>query len=284
MRKFLKVTGAVLIFGVVLLAALAVYGYFIEPARLVINETNLNVPNWDRELNGFKIVAISDIHGGSNSITEERLRSISDTVTSLNPDIVVLLGDFVSQRSRKQQILKMPIETIADNIKGMKAKYGVYAVIGNHDHWYDETKCRKELERVGFKVLENQTASFTVNNKTVTVLGIEDFWKRYKVEIKEPLSKIDPQENIIGITHNPDSFDLTPDTISLLVAGHTHGGQVNLPIIGAPVLVSKPENTKGKIEKDGRIMFVTTGIGTTGPPIRLGVPPEISVLNLYAAE
>lgn len=250
----------------------------------MINEVSLNVPNWSEELNGFKVVAISDIHGGSHTITEERILSIAEEINKQNPDIIVILGDFVSQVHDdvpiKKRELKMPIETIAKNLSGLKAKYGVFVVIGNHDWWYDEMKCRTEFEKVGFTVLENETKSFEVNNKTVTVLGIEDFWKRGVVDVKDVLDKLEVQENIIGITHNPDSFDKTPESLSILFAGHTHGGQVNFPIIGAPIIPAKKEYAAGHIEKNGKNLFVSTGIGTSGLPFRFRVPPEIVVATL----
>ena len=140
------------------------------------------------------------------------------------------------------------------------------------------------MENVGFTVLENETKSFDVNNQIVTILGIEDFWKRRKVDVKDVLSKLPAQENIIGITHNPDSFDQTPDVMSILFAGHTHGGQVDFPIIGAPIVPAKKEFTAGHVIENGRNLFVTSGIGTSGLPFRFRVPPEIVVIYLNSKD
>lgn len=285
MKKFLKYNLYVFTFGFLVGLILLAYTYFIEPNRLSVKEVSLEVPHWSRELNGFKLVAVSDIHGGSHTITEEKIQYITQIINEQNPDIVVMLGDFVSQvhdgdKSIRNRDLKMPVETIAQNLKGLKTKYGVFVVIGNHDWWYDEAECRTAFENIGFTVLENETKSFIVNNNSVTVLGIEDFWKRRKVDVKDVLAELPVQENIIGITHNPDSFDFTPDSLSILLAGHTHGGQVNFPFIGAPIIPAKKEFTAGHIVKDGRNLFVTTGIGTSGLPFRFRVPPEIVVINL----
>lgn len=263
-----------------------IYAGWIEPNRLVVHEKSVQINHWDKSLDGFKVVAISDIHGGSDFIDEAKLKQIVELANAQNPDIIVLLGDFVSQvhddgnTAIQNRALKMPMETISQNLQDFRAKHGVFAVIGNHDWWYDEKDCRAELEKVGFTVLENEAKSFEVNSKTVTILGIEDFWKNRKVEIKDILAKLPSQENIIGITHNPDSFDQTPKALAILFAGHTHGGQVKFPFIGAPIVPAKKEFTAGHVSKDGRNLFVTTGIGTSGLGVRFQVPPEIAVVTL----
>jgi predicted MPP superfamily phosphohydrolase len=280
LKKFLKYAGMTLGALAVIFVLLLMYSYFVEPNLLLINKYTLKIPHWSKELDGFKVVAISDLHAGSNSMTREKLRYVVELANAQEPDAILLLGDYVAQsHGRNGKDLKMAPNVIADDLQGLKAKYGVYAVIGNHDWWFDETAVRTELERVGIKVLENETASFEANGKKVWILGIEDYWKHYKVDIAKPLSEIEPKENIIGITHNPDSFDKTPDSLSILLAGHTHGGQVYLPFIGPPIPVAKKEYTWGHIVHDDRHLFVTKGVGTSGPGIRFCAVPEILVLT-----
>lgn len=283
-KKFLKYNFYIFLICFVIGSVLLGYTYFVEPYRLVVKEISLNVPYWNKDLNGFKIVALSDLHGGSHSITEERILDITEKINAQNPDIIVLLGDFVSQVADDVPIqrrnLKMPVEVIAENLKGLKAKHGIFLVIGNHDWWYDEKHCRRAFENIGFTVLENETESFEVNGQTITILGIEDFWKHRRVDVTDVLAKLPSSDNIIGITHNPDSFDQTPDSLAILLAGHTHGGQVNFPLIGAPIVPAKKEYTAGHIVKNGKNLFVTTGIGTSGLPLRFRVPPEIAVITL----
>lgn len=289
LKKFLKfnlyIFSIGFIFGLILLG----YAYFIEPNRLVIKEVSLNVPNWSKELDGFKVVAVSDIHGGSNTITEERIRNITEQINAQNPDIIVLLGDFVSQiyerrKTLRERELAMPIETIAENLKGLKAKYGTFAVIGNHDWWYDEKKCRNALESAGIIVLDNETESFEINNNTVTILGLEDYWKKTNIGLEKIMEQLQTDKNIIAITHNPDTFNKTNDKLSILLAGHTHGGQVNLPYFGTPSVPASKEYTSGHVVKNGRHLFVTTGIGTSILPIRFRVPPEFAVITLNSQD
>jgi len=271
-----------IVFAIILLTlALAVaYSYFIEPNRLVVQEEDLEIPNWNAKLDGFKVVAISDIHGGANYITAEKIREIVRLTNAQNPDLIVLLGDYVSQKKGTRTELKMPIETIAENLQGFTAKYGVYAIIGNHDWWYDEKKVRFEMERIGIKVLENEVAPIQVGDETVWLWGIEDYWKNRRVPT-DALEKIPGKENIIAITHNPDSLLKTPPKISLMIAGHSHGGQVKIPFYGAIPFVNDPRFMAEKAVVDGKHVYVTTGVGCSGPQLRFGVPPEIAVLNLF---
>ena len=264
-----------------LITTLLGYSYFVEPSRLVVNAVEMRLPNFSPTLNGFKIVAISDIHGGSNNVDEGKLRQIVERANAQDPDLIVLLGDHVSQTNGKHSDLRMPVVTIANNLAGFRARHGVFAVIGNHDWWYDEKKVRLEFEKVGIRFLENELAEIHIGGETIWLWGIEDYWKRRRVPA-EPIAKLAERRNIIAITHNPDSLLKAPADISLMLAGHSHGGQVEIPFYGRHPFVNDPRFMFGKAIVDGKHIFVTTGIGCTGPQIRFRTPPEIAVLTLIA--
>lgn len=289
-----KITWLILVLA---FAGLIFWSFYIEPSRLVVNNYPLKLQKWSTNQNGLKIVAISDIHGGSNFVTEERIREVVQKANVQNPDIVVLLGDYLSRQFSNRSELKMPLETVMENLKGLQAKYGVYAVIGNHDNEFGGAKVREGLENIGYKVLENEVVAIKHNGEWIRLLGIDDvlkagnLWQQISDDLKSVLNKLEVKEGkLIVLTHNPDSIAyLTEelsisDDFSLLIAGHTHGGQCRFPIIGAPVVPSEfgQKYAAGQVRDKGIDVFVTTGVGMSVLPVRFGVPPEIAVLEIYA--
>ena len=293
MKKWLKRIGLALLGTAIAIGLLMAYAYFVEPRRFVVVEETIAVPHWDSQLNGFKVVAISDIHTGSNYAPVERLRLVVEKANEQNADVIVLLGDYVSEssRGRRRDIpegadgtdLKIPANEIADALQGFQARYGTYAIIGNHDWYHNEQKIHRELERVGINVLNNEIAEITVGDRSVRLWGIEDLWKNRRVP-SEPFTQISEKRNVIALTHNPDSLLSAPAGFSIMFAGHSHGGQINFPIFGPFSPFNDPRFMDGHAEVDGKHVYVTSGVGTSVIPFRWRVPPEIAVVTLNSAK
>lgn len=283
--------------GIVLSLSALAYGYFIEPHRLVINETELKIEGLDPAFDGLRIAAVADIHAGSHGVDAARMREVVDEINAQDVDVVVMLGDFVSQlndgKPIRERPLKMPVESLTEGLSGIKARYGVYAVLGNHDGWYDNTSVAEALRRAGIRVLENEVAFIERGGRKLRIFGMRDHlhmgtWATFDQDMRRAVASYERTGDIIVLQHSPDVFPVINafktfgDDFKLMIAGHTHGGQVRFPVLGTPIVPSAfgQKYAAGHVRENGKDLFVTTGIGTSLLPFRFLVPPEIAVLTL----
>jgi predicted MPP superfamily phosphohydrolase len=260
-------------------AGLAFWSFFIEPNRLIVHQETIQIDNWPKELNGLRIALIADIHTGGPFINDQKLKEIVDRTNELKPDLIVLLGDYMSPNSWHSH--RVEPEVTAAALKNLKAPLGVYSVLGNHDWWYSGEKVRRAFEQNGIHVLEDEVAEVKWRDKSFWLVGLADLWTRPQ-HISETIAKVPLGSTIIALTHNPDIFPRIPQNVPLLLAAHTHGGQVNLPLIGRPIVPSDfgQKYTAGHVFENGHHLFVTTGIGTSIFPVRFRVTPEIVILTI----
>ena len=261
----------------VVVAAIVIWAFFIEPNRLIIRHQTIQISEWPRELSGIRIAVISDIHVGSRFIDDDKLRLIVSRTNDLKPDLIVILGDYMTGRGRDTD----PPEKFSPILKELNAPLGVYSVLGNHDWWFNGNRVITALEANGIKVLEDGVTELKYQSGSFWLVGLGDLWTRPQ-RIEQTISQVPEGRPIIAITHNPDTFPKLPSRVSLLLAGHTHGGQVWFPLIGAVVQPSDygQRYARGHVFEQNHHLFITTGIGTSIMPVRFCVPPEIVLLTI----
>jgi len=255
---------------ILVLAALAglcsLYGFFIEPKFLKTRQVMIKSDNYMGS--SLRIVLLSDIHIGGRHVPATRVNSIVNRVNELNPDIILIPGDFINghkKRDDHSQAFNSEIEGVLTALKGLSAPLGVYASIGNHDVWYDAKFVQEILETVGLTVLSNKAVN--LSNK-LCIVGYADHDTQ-----SEDISTFNGCHEgalPIALMHSPDSFPFLRSDTVLAVAGHTHGGQINLPLIGRRVTATAAgrKYAYGLVDVNGIPAFVTAGIGTSILPAR----------------
>ena len=264
---------------VLFLAAAAFWGFLIEPGRLVVREQTIEIDNWPQPLDGLRIAVLSDIHVDNWFITEKKLRTIVERTNQLQPELIVILGDYMSGDGWVRR--RVEPEVFGPVLKDLHAPLGVYSVLGNHDWWYSGMKVRRGLEQNGIRVLENESAKVDARGTSLWLVGLADLWTRPQ-RIADAVATVPEGQPVIALTHNPDIFPNVPQRVQLVLAGHTHGGQVRFPIIGTVIESSDYGDrwNRGHVFEDNHHLFVTSGIGTSILPVRFGVPPEIVILTI----
>ncbi len=274
-RAYLPTLSAVLL----LVIPLVWWIVWWEPDRLTVKATTIAIPNWPAGFANIKIVALSDLHVGAPHITLDKVREVVRRTNEQQPDLIVLLGDYVIQGVVGGRFIEP--EVFVEILKELKAPHGVYAVLGNHDWLLGGERVARAFERVGIRMLTNEAVRIERNGSALWLAGLGDYFS-HKDDLEKTMRSVTSADPIVALTHTPDIFlKLSPQFI-LTLAGHTHGGQVNLPLLGRRVVPSDfgEKYAIGFVEEGEKRLFVTSGIGTSILPVRFRVPPEISVLTI----
>ncbi len=261
------------------IVGLGVWAFVIEPNRLVVHYETIVVSSPRPDSRPIRIAAIGDIHAGSPFISSTKLKRIVALTNSQQPDLIVLLGDYMVRDTFYQTHVEP--EITAGVLKDLHAPLGVFAVIGNHDSWYDAGRVRRAFETVGISVLENDVRELHFGDRSLWLIGLADA-QTNRHDIHGTMARVPPGASTILLMHHPDTFLELPAAVKLTLAAHTHGGQVNLPYLGRRIVPSSygQRYAAGIVREDGKTMFVTTGVGTSIIPVRFRVPPEIAVLTV----
>jgi uncharacterized protein len=268
---------------VTVVLVLGVCAFAWEPASLVTRTHHVAIPQWRVELAGLRVVVLGDLHVGSPYNGLSKLAQIVDRANAANPDLILLPGDFVVDDVIGGTFVS-PEESAAV-LARLRAPLGVWAVLGNHDRWLGAQRVQAALEQHGIRVLEDRAVLLKRGESPFWLVGISDF-KEGPHDVRSAMRHVDSESPVLMFTHNPDVFPTLEKGFSLLIAAHTHGGQVYLPLIGRPIVPSRygERYAIGHIMERGKHLFVTSGIGTSMIPVRFRVPPEVTVLELYPAD
>jgi predicted MPP superfamily phosphohydrolase len=261
---------------------LAAWAFVIEPSRLVRHDVAIASAHWPAGAAPMRVAVIGDIHPGSPYIDGAKIDRLVALANEAEPDAVFLLGDYVIHGVPGGRF--MPPEDLAPHLANLRSRYGTYAVLGNHDWWYDGPRVRRALESAHITVLDNEAARIDRGSDRVYVVGLADPWTR-TVDLPRAFTAVPDGTLRLVLVHEPDFFPHVPDSVAVTFAAHTHGGQVRLPFIGSLIVPSEygQRYAAGHVREGGRDLFVTTGVGTSILPVRFGVPPEVAIVTVGPA-
>jgi predicted MPP superfamily phosphohydrolase len=242
------------------------YGESYERYQLGLTHTELPVSGLDRALDGVRIAFLTDLHH-SLAVPASLIRRAVTMTSAATPDLVVLGGDFVSFGDRAF------VEPVAELLGPLSAPHGVFAVLGNHD---EERPTTAALTRRGIVVLNDRWTRLTVKGAALDLAGVR-FWTRRR-DVVAALRGIGP--SAVLLAHDPRRIEEAAQLdVGGVLSGHTHGGQIVLPGLGA-IAARRFPVAAGRIRRDDTWLFVSRGIGTTYVPVRLGCPPEVALVTL----
>jgi len=259
---------------------LNIYAWFVEPNRLVVREVSIVSEVWRGA--PLRIAVISDTHVGGPHVNARRIERLVTRVNALDPDIVVLLGDYVNGHALELERTPRENAEIRAGLmafSGLQAPFGAVAVIGNHDVWYGRESIAQGLRDAGVTVLGNGAAVSDRAGGSFAVVGLEDDWTEHP-DFTAAFAEA-PRGDALVISHSPDPFPDMPPQSALMLAGHGHCGQVSIPFVGRPITpLRNPRYACGLIQENGQVMYVTGGVGTSVLPVRFLNPPEIVLVTL----
>ena len=284
-RRLFRVTKNAVVTGA---AAAAAYPLFGEPHRLVVTRRVFPVRGLPPSLDGLRVVQVSDIHLGP-WLTVGRVRRIVEQTNALQPDLVALTGDFVMRSADY-------IPQVASALAGLRPAVGAVGVLGNHDWNEDGHGCARALENVGVRMIDNNrlflTPGRTLSDRDadgLCVAGVGDLWRDVQL-YDRALGDLPAGLPRLLLSHNPDVAEEPAFTdggyrVDLMLSGHTHGGQISLPVVGPPVTMSRygQKYARGLVQGPTCPVYVSRGLGMAMLPLRFGSTPEIAVIELAAA-
>lgn len=267
-RDFFRFAGQTAFLGA---ALTGVWGFVLQPFMPRLYHIQIKLPGLGGKI---RIVQLSDFHAGphtANAVIERAVQMAGEQ----NADLIALTGDYVSFKSKY-------IGIVTRELKKLHPSLGIWGCFGNHDYWAVIEPIRESMGEIGVNLLENRGEVIIKDSAKFYLCGVGDIWEG-EDDLPRAVAGRPAGMSAVMLCHNPDfAFQAAREKIDLMLSGHTHGGQVKLPFIGAPVIPSVygKRFTAGLCDAEGMKVYVNRGIGNINPPLRLGVPPEVTVIEL----
>ncbi len=252
------------------------YSLYNEKENIELVQFPLAFKELPPAFHGYKIVQLSDIHS-SHSIREDYLNRVVQEVNQLNPDLLVLTGDYLSGKRDKKYFPEW-LRALSKLYKGMKK----YAILGNHDFWTDASFVEKGLKEADIRVLRNEHSIIRQSDDFFYLAGVDDLTVR-KTDIVKATQNMPLNAFTILLSHHPDFIPTAADyRFNLMLSGHTHGGQIHMPFIGPLIVPSRfgRKYAEGLHKVKNTYLYINRGIGVITPPIRFLCRPEITEITL----
>nr|WP_232475862.1 metallophosphoesterase [Sphingomonas formosensis] len=270
-------------FGLAVLAlALALLGYGVVGAMAdpIVRHATIGFPDWPSGAAPLRVALLSDIHASRPDLSPARLARIVAQVNALRPDLIVITGDFMSTKSIALPN-NPPAKALAP-LAGLRAPLGAVTVFGNHDHWSKTADIRAALDADHVRILTNEA----IRLGPLTIGGLDDLVTGHARQASLFAQMTAMPGPRLLLSHSPDAFPRTPEAIALTLAGHTHCGQIRLPLIG-PLATGSLYGERylcGLVQEKGRTLIVSAGLGTSIVPLRYGARPDLWLITLGPAE
>jgi predicted MPP superfamily phosphohydrolase len=277
-RRFLRLA-AVTGLELAAIGGLGAYALWGEPGWIQLERVAVPIPGLPAGLAGLRIAQLSDLHAGPD-LPQERLERAIQTVAGLAPDLLVTTGDWVIRDARDAILASQAVARLDPPL-------GNYTILGNHDHWTDPGIVASAVESAGLTLLRNSHVPISAGAQTLWLAGVDDIWEQ-RHDLDEALAGIPRGAPVILLAHEPDYADTVAQDgrVLLQLSGHSHGGQVHLPLIGSPILpYLGTKYFSGLYSLEGGMQLYTNrGLGLIRPPVRLNCRPEITLITLNPAE
>jgi hypothetical protein len=260
-----------------------IYAWFVEPNMLVVRRVEIASEDWRGA--PLTIAAVADTHVGGPHVNAARVGRIVQRVNRLRPDLVVLLGDYVGGHEPRAERSAQDQNEVLNGIAtfaAFNARLGAIGVLGNHDVWYGREDITRAMEEAGVATLWNRNVEIAREGGDFIVAGLADH-ATGPPRFAYALDGAERRDTIV-ISHSPDPFATMPDGPALMIAAHSHCGQVTLPFFGRLVLpIRNRAYACGLVRERGQVLYVTGGIGTSIVPVRFLNPPEVVLITIRSA-